>query len=71
LPEGEVLARPLFGRYWGQSGPGFRDPGVIKNGLTTSSVTQRDDEKLETPTAPNPRPLLVDFDCKHFEISML
>jgi RadC-like JAB domain-containing protein len=30
---------------------------VIKNELTTSNVTQRDDQKLETLTAPNPRTL--------------
>ena len=30
-----------------------------ENELTISSVTQRDDEKSETLTAPNPRPLLL------------
>src|SRR5262245_22077409 len=37
------------------------DPGrtVIKNDRPRSSVTERDHEKTETLTAPNPRPLLV------------
>jgi proteasome lid subunit RPN8/RPN11 len=35
---------------------------VIKNDRPRRGVTQRDDEKLETLTAPNPRPLLV----RHF-----
>jgi len=33
---------------------------MIKNDRPRSSVTDRDDEKSETLTAPNPRPLLVE-----------
>jgi hypothetical protein len=42
----------------GKAGPDSR-PARDQNELTTSNVTQRDDEKLETLTAPNPRPLFV------------
>ena len=34
-------------------------PGRDQNELTASNVTQRDDEKLERLTAPNPRPLFA------------
>jgi hypothetical protein len=34
---------------------------VIKNDRPRSSVAHRDDEKSETLTAPNPRPLLVEM----------
>jgi hypothetical protein len=37
----------------------FQGPNVMKIDRPRSSVTQRDHEKLETFTAPNPRPLLV------------
>jgi RadC-like JAB domain-containing protein len=43
----------------GAKGTWFQGPNVIKIDRPRSSVTQRDDEKVETLTAPNPRPLLV------------
>ena len=35
---------------------------MTENELAISSVTQRDEEKSETLTAPNPRPLLIPMD---------
>jgi hypothetical protein len=38
---------------------GIRDAGVIQIDPTTSNLTQRNDEKSETLTGPNPRLLLI------------